>query len=66
VRNDLVVYAWMFDLSHESINRPQILEKRYIASLDEVGARSLADQFASDILRKIFLQKSAHHGGVTL
>jgi len=56
----------MFDLSHESINRPQILEKRYIASLDEVGARSLADQFASDILRKIFLQKSAHHGGVTL
>ena len=66
VRNDLVVYAWMFDLSHESVNQPQMLEKRYTGSLDEAGARSVADQFASDILRKILLQKSAHHGGVSL
>jgi TolB protein len=44
----LVLYGWLYDL-HNPAN-PQVIAKRYPASVDENGARKVAHDFANDIL----------------
>ena len=58
VQNDvLVLYGWLFDLSRGTPANAQVIGKRYLGSVDDVGARKVAHEFAADILA-IFGQKS--------
>jgi TolB protein len=46
-----VLYGWLYDVTAAPGANPQMLAKRYFAStIDDAGARSLAHQFAADIL----------------
>ena len=54
----IVLYGWLFDVSQPNLANAQVLGKRYFGSVDEAGARSVAHQFAADIL--------AHWGGTSL
>lgn len=54
----IVLYGWLFDVAQPNLANAQILGKRYFGSVDEAGARSVAHQFAADIL--------AHWGGTSL
>ncbi len=54
----IVLYGWLFDVGQPNLANAQILGKRYFGSGDEAGARSVAHQFAADIL--------AHWGGISL
>jgi TolB protein len=46
----LVLYGWLFDLSRGTPGNAQVLNKRYIATVDEAGARKVAHEFAADIM----------------
>jgi TolB protein len=51
VQNDvLVLSGWLYDLSRGTPANAQVLGKRYLASVDEAGARKVAHEFAADIL----------------
>ncbi|HLI86024.1 MAG TPA: DPP IV N-terminal domain-containing protein [Bryobacteraceae bacterium] len=51
VQNDvLVLSGWLYDLSRGTPANAQVLGKRYLASVDEAGARRVAHEFAADIL----------------
>jgi TolB protein len=51
VQNDvLVLSGWLFDLSRGTPANAQVIGKRYLASVDEAGARKVAHEFAADIL----------------
>jgi TolB protein len=51
VQNDvLVLSGWLYDLSRGTPANAQVLGKRYLASIDEAGARKVAHEFAADIL----------------
>jgi TolB protein len=51
VQNDvLVLSGWLFDLSRGTAANAQVIGKRYLSSVDEVGARKVAHEFAADIL----------------
>ncbi len=45
----LVLQGWVYDLSKDTANA-QLIGKRYLATVDEAGARKVAHQFAADIL----------------
>jgi TolB protein len=45
----LVLQGWLYDLSKDTANA-QLVGKRYLATVDEAGARKVAHQFAADIL----------------
>jgi TolB protein len=45
----LVLQGWLYDLSKDSANA-QLVGKRYLASVDEAGARKVAHEFAADII----------------
>ncbi len=58
VQNDvLVLYGWLFDLSRGTPANAQVIGKRYLGSVNELGARKIAHEFAADILA-VFGQKS--------
>ncbi len=46
----LVLQGWLFDLRRDSPANAQVLGKRYLATVDEAGARKVAHEFAADIL----------------
>jgi TolB protein len=50
VNGQIVLYGWLYDV-RQSTN-PQMIGKVYTGTLDEAGARSVAQQFAADILKK--------------
>lgn len=47
----LVLYGWLFDVRQANASSAQVLGKVYTGTLDEAGARSVAQQFAADILK---------------
>ena len=49
--NQIVLYAWLYDVSQANTASAQMIGKTYVATLDEAGARSVAQQFAADILK---------------
>lgn len=51
--NGLVLYGWLYDVRQANTTSAQLLAKVYVGSLDEAGARKVAQEFAADIL-KIF------------
>ncbi|HSW50196.1 MAG TPA: hypothetical protein VLH09_08480 [Bryobacteraceae bacterium] len=53
----LVVFGYLFNVAQNDIAGAQALGKLYMGSLDEAGARTVAHEFATDILA-LFGQKS--------
>ncbi|HLW75858.1 MAG TPA: hypothetical protein VKS01_02715 [Bryobacteraceae bacterium] len=47
----LVLRGWLFNLSQADPQSAQVLGKLYFGSLDEAGAKKVADDFAADILQ---------------
>ncbi|MGH9595026.1 MAG: hypothetical protein ACRD5L_18180, partial [Bryobacteraceae bacterium] len=47
----LVLYGWLFDVRQANLSSANIFGKVYTGTLDEAGARSVAQQFAADILK---------------
>ena len=50
--NQIVLYGWLFDVRQANISSAQLIGKVYLGSLDEAGARKVAQQFAADILKQ--------------
>ena len=46
----LVLQGWVVDVTRESAATGKLLEKRYLGSVDEAGARKIAHEFAADIV----------------
>ncbi|HLK64894.1 MAG TPA: hypothetical protein VKU19_15735 [Bryobacteraceae bacterium] len=46
----LVLYGWLYDLSRANPAEAKVVEKRYLGSMDEAGARKVAHEFAADIV----------------
>jgi TolB protein len=46
----LVLQGWLYDLSKDTPANAQLIGKRYLATVDEAGARKVAHQFAADII----------------
>lgn len=50
--NQLVLFAWLYNVSQPDISRAQVIGKVYFGSLDDNGARKVAREFAADILKQ--------------
>jgi TolB protein len=50
--NQIVLYGWLFDVRQANIGSAQLIGKVYLGSLDEAGARKVAQEFAADILKQ--------------
>ena len=50
--NQIVLYGWLFDVRQANAGSAQLIGKVYLGSLDEAGARKVAQQFAADILKQ--------------
>jgi TolB protein len=50
--NQIVLYGWLYDVRQSTPSSAQLIGKVYLGSLDEAGARSVAQQFAADILKQ--------------
>jgi TolB protein len=49
--NQLVLYGWLYDVTQANTSSAQLIGKVYLGTLDEAGARKIAQQFAADILK---------------
>jgi TolB protein len=50
--NQIVLYGWLFDVRQANPSSAQLIGKIYLGSLDEAGARKVAQEFAADILKQ--------------
>ncbi|HEX6897247.1 MAG TPA: hypothetical protein VF146_18335 [Bryobacteraceae bacterium] len=50
--NQIVLYGWLDDVKQANPSSAQVFGKVYVGSLDEAGARKVAQEFAADILRQ--------------
>lgn len=50
--NQLVLYGWLYDVRQPTPSAAQLIGKVYLGSLDEAGARKVAEEFAADILKQ--------------
>ncbi len=48
----MVLRGWLFNVAQADLTNAQVFGKTYLAPLSEEGARSLAHQFATDILNR--------------
>ncbi len=46
----LVLFGWFFDVTAPDVAGAQVIGKMYFGSMDEAGARRVAQEFAADIL----------------
>jgi TolB protein len=51
-QNSFVVQAYVFDMRQPTPTGAQVIAKRYLASLDESGARKTAHDFACDVINQ--------------
>jgi TolB protein len=56
--NQLILYGWLYNVSLSTTDGAQVIGKLYTGTVDDAGARKVAEEFAADIL-KVF-------GGVSL
>ena len=49
----LVLQGWLYDLSKDTPANAQLIGKRYLATVDEAGARKIAHEFAADIITSV-------------
>ncbi len=50
--NQIVLYGWLDDVRQATPSSAQVFGKVYVGSLDEAGARKVAQEFAADILKQ--------------
>jgi TolB protein len=50
--DQLVLSGWLYDVAQQDISNAQVIGKRYLGSMDEAGARKVAQEFAADILAR--------------
>ena len=50
--NQIVLYGWLFDVRQSNVGSAQLIGKVYLGSIDEAGARKVAQEFAADILKQ--------------
>ena len=50
--NQIVLYGWLYDVQQPNTSSAQVIGKVYLGSLDEAGARKVAQEFAADILKQ--------------
>jgi len=50
--NQIMLYGWLYDVRQPNTTSAQLLGKVYVGSLDEAGARKIAQEFAADILKQ--------------
>jgi TolB protein len=50
--NQIVLYGFLFDVRQANPASAQLIGKVYLGSLDEAGARKVAQEFAADILKQ--------------
>ncbi|MBM3783277.1 MAG: translocation protein TolB [Acidobacteria bacterium] len=55
----LVLFGWLFNVRQPDITSAQVIGKLYTATLDEAGARKVAHEFATDILRQFGVESLA-------
>jgi TolB protein len=48
----MVLYGWLYDVTQTDLSGAQMLNKVYLASMDEGGAKQLAREYAADILSR--------------
>ncbi|MGH9647595.1 MAG: translocation protein TolB, partial [Bryobacteraceae bacterium] len=50
----LALFGWLYNVQLPSTQGAQVIGKLYTGTLDEAGARKVAEEFASDILKQLF------------
>jgi len=50
--NQIVLYGWLYDVRQASPSSAQVFGKVYLGTLDDAGARKVAQEFAADILKQ--------------
>ena len=50
--NQIMLYGWLFDVTQANTASAQLFGKVYLGSLDEAGARKVAEDFACDITKQ--------------
>ena len=50
--NQILLYGWLDDVKQPNPTSAQVFGKVYVGSLDEAGARKVAQEFAADILKQ--------------
>jgi len=50
--NQFVLYGWLYNVTLNDASTAQVIGKVYFGSLDEEGARTVAREFAADILKQ--------------
>jgi len=48
----ILLYGWLYDVNQANPTSAQVFGKVYVGSLDEAGARKVAQEFAADILKQ--------------
>src|SRR4051794_32579476 len=49
--NQLVLFGWFYNVTQNDISNAQAIGKLYFGSIDDKGARKVAQEFAADILK---------------
>ena len=49
--NQLVLFGWFYNVTQNDISNAQAIGKLYFGSIDDKGARKIAQEFAADILK---------------
>jgi hypothetical protein len=57
--NQMVLFGWLFNVRQPEVSGAQVIGKIYHGSLDEEGARKVAHEFATDILRQFGVESLA-------
>jgi TolB protein len=50
--SQLVLFGWFYNVSQNDLTNAQVIGKLYFGSIDEAGARKVAQDFAADILKQ--------------
>ena len=57
--NQLVLFGWFYNVTQNDISNAQVIGKLYFGSIDDKGARKVAQEFAADILKSLARQTLA-------
>ncbi len=50
--NQFVLYGWLYNVQQANTTAAQLIGKVYLGSLDDAGAKKVAQEFATDILKQ--------------
>lgn len=57
--NQIVLFGWLFNVKQPEVASAQVFGKIYFGSIDEAGARKVAHEFATDILKQFGAESMA-------